>query len=200
MTSRFLAPLTAAVALCASAASAGILTTSSQTTWNFLVGNAGLTVETETFSGIANGFYTSPFSSSTPSVAWSALASGGIVVQDGLFSTFSPEALTFNFSPGVRGVAGNFFGTDNDFNNAAVLYAVTLSDGSGYTGIATGPADFTGFWSTTAATISTIQVAVSNIAGGSDVYPTVDNLYFAVPSPGAAALVGLAGLVSRRRR
>ena len=200
MTIRFLAPLSAAVALCASTASAGILTTSNQATWNFLVGNAGLTTETESFNSIADGFYTSPFSGSTPSIAWTALASGGIYVQSGLFSTNQPESLRFNFSPGVRGVAGNFFGTDMDFNNVAVLYAVTLSDGSGYTGIASGPADFTGFWSTTAATISTIDVSVANIVGSAQVYPTVDNLYFAVPSPGAAALLGLAGLVSRRRR
>ena len=200
MTFRSLAPLSAAVTVFASAASAGILTTSSQATWSFLVGSAGLTTETESFSGIADGLYTSPFSGSTPSIAWTALASGGIYVQGGLFSTNQPETLTFNFSPGVRGVAGNFFGTDIDFNSVSVLYTVTLSNGSGYTGISHGAADFTGFWSTTAATISTIQVAVTNIAGSATVYPTVDNLYFAVPTPGAAALIGLAGLVSRRRR
>lgn len=200
MTIRVLAPLSAAVALCASASPAAILSTSSQTTWSFLVNSGGLSVETETFNGISNGFYASPFSGATPNVAWTALANGGIYVQDGKFSTNNPEALVFNFSPGVRGVAGNFFGTDINFNNVSVLYAVTLSDGSGYTGISHGPSDFAGFWSTTAATISTIQVSVSNIAGSTPVYPTVDNLYFAVPSPGAAALVGLAGLVGRRRR
>ena len=34
-----------------------------------------------------------------------------------------------------------------------------------------------------------------------DVYATIDNMYFGVvPAPGALALLGLAGLVSRKRR
>jgi len=199
MASFCVAPL-AAVALCASVASANILTTSDQSAWIFLVSNGGLSVETESFSGIADGLYSSPFSGSTSSIAWTALANNGIAVQGGLFSTIFPESLVFNFSPGVRGVAGNFFGTDMDFNNVAVLYQVTLSNGVGYTGIASGPSAFTGFWSTTAATISTIEVSVANLSGSGPVYPTVDNLYFAVPSPGAAALVALAGVSARRRR
>jgi MYXO-CTERM domain-containing protein len=32
------------------------------------------------------------------------------------------------------------------------------------------------------------------------VYPTFDNMSVAVPAPGAIALLGLAGLVGRRRR
>ena len=57
---------------------------------------------------------------------------------------------------------------------------------------------------TNAVTISSLELTVVNapgFAGGGDVYPSVDNLYFAVPvpAPGAFALVGLAGLVGGRR-
>jgi xanthosine utilization system XapX-like protein len=58
--------------------------------------------------------------------------------------------------------------------------------------------DFVGFYSTSA-DISTMTILTSPLATG-EVFATIDNLYLAVPAPGAAALIGLAGLVARRRR
>jgi xanthosine utilization system XapX-like protein len=44
-----------------------------------------------------------------------------------------------------------------------------------------------------------LSVTATGMTSG-NVYPTVNNLYFAsVPAPGALALVGLAGMTSRRR-
>jgi hypothetical protein len=102
------------------------------------------------------------------------------------------------FSPGVQAVAGNFFGTDNSFNAMPSLVQVTLADGTSTILLASGPADFSGFFSTGAA-ISSLSVTA---AGAGIVYPTVDNLYFAVPipAPGAAALIALAAVATRRRR
>jgi hypothetical protein len=119
-------------------------------------------------------------------------------VQSGLFSTNNPTSVTFQFSPGVQAVAGNFFGTDISFNAVPSLVQVTLADGTSTILLANGPADFSGFFSTGAA-ISSLTVTA---ASGSTVYPTVDNLYFAVPipAPGAAALIGLAAVATRRRR
>jgi MYXO-CTERM domain-containing protein len=45
--------------------------------------------------------------------------------------------------------------------------------------------------------------AVATAGSTSNVYVTANNMYFgvtAIPAPGAAALLGLAALVSRRRR
>ena len=45
--------------------------------------------------------------------------------------------------------------------------------------------------------------AVATAGGPTNVYVSADNMYFgvtAIPAPGAAALLGLAALVSRRRR
>jgi len=67
-----------------------------------------------------------------------------------------------------------------------------------YEGISTSPSDFVGFYST-AADISSMTIVTSPLVTG-DVYATIDNLYLAVPAPGAAALIGLAGLATRRRR
>jgi len=191
----------ATVACAAQAAQAGIISSTNSTIWNAQVTTGGLFVETETFNAISDGFYNSPFGGSTASVVWSASATGGLYVQGGVFSTNGPTTLSFTFTPGVRAVAGNFFGTDINFNNANVLYTVQLSDGTGYSGFALSATDFTGFFSTTSATIAGLSLTVSDFGGLADVYPSVDNLYFGVvPAPGAVALLGVAGLAGARRR
>ena len=189
-----------ASALVASSASAGIVVYTNQSIWNARVATDGLVVETETFNAIADGYRPAPFTGSTASVQWSAFADGGLYVQDGVFSTEFPDPLTFNFTPGVRSVGGNFFGVDAEFANAAVFFSVLLSDGTSYEGEASSPASFTGFRSTTAATIASLTINVENAVGAAAVYPSVDNLYFGVPAPGAVALLGVAGLVGSRRR
>jgi hypothetical protein len=189
-----------ASALVASSASAGIVVYTNQSIWNARVATDGLVVETETFNSIADGYRPAPFAGSTASVNWSAFADGGLYVQDGVFSTEFPDALTFTFTPGVRAVGGNFFGVDAEFANAAVFFSVLLSDGTSYEGEASSPASFTGFRSTTAATIASLTINVENAVGTDAVYPSVDNLYFGVPAPGAVALLGVAGLVGSRRR
>jgi hypothetical protein len=115
-------------------------------------------------------------------------------------STNAPEALlTFNLAPSVQGVGGNFFATDASFGILPAIIGVTLADGSAYVGYAATAADFVGFYSTGAA-ISSISVSVAgNLPAGTN-FATVDNLYFAVPAPGAIALLGVAGLVSGARK
>jgi hypothetical protein len=189
-----------ASALVASSASAGIVVYSNQSIWNARVATDGLVVETETFNSIADGYRPAPFAGSTASVNWSAFADGGLYVQGGVFSTEFPDPLTFTFTPGVRAVGGNFFGVDAEFANASVFFSVLLSDGTSYEGEASSPASFTGFRSTTAATIASLTINVENAVGTAVVYPSVDNLYFGVPAPGAVALLGVAGLVGSRRR
>jgi len=188
-----------------SSASAAIVVYTNQAIWSSRVAIDGLVVEQETFNDVANGYHASPFGGSTASVEWSAQADKGLYAQDGVLSTNSPETLTFTFTPGVRAVGGNFFGTDIDFQNASVIFTVALSNGTSYTGEASSPQSFTGFRSTTAATISSLSIDVEPAPGFTDVpavYPSVDNLYFGVtsPAPGAVALLGAAGLIGLRRR
>ena len=204
---RHFIPSAALLVAISSPASAAIVVYVNQGLWNSAVTNAGMVIETETFNEIEDGPYATPFSGGTASVQWSASASGGLYVQGGVFSTNLPETLTFTFTPGVRAVGGNFFGTDIDFNNALVIFTVSLSNGTSFTGEASSPASFTGFRSTTAATISSLSIDVEPAQGFMGegvppvyVYPSVNNLYFGVPAPGAVTLLGVAGLIGLRRR
>ena len=181
-------------------ASAAVVSFTNSVLWNFYSTNAGASVVTETFNGIADGFYASPFSGSAGPINWLATASGGLYVQGGQFSTNNPEAMTFTMSPGVQGVAGNFYGTDVNFNVVPTIVQVTLSDGTSYIGFQNAATDFVGFYSTGAA-ISSITISGQSPTSGGIVYPTANNLYFAVvPAPGALALLAVAGLAGGKRR
>ena len=197
MQTRTLACAALGVATLSCSASAAIISFSQQNVWDAYTANQALSVVTEDFNN-TSGFYSSGFSSSVGGVTWTATATGGLYAQSGLFSTNNPTSLSFSFAPGVQGVAGNFFGTDISFNPVPSLVQVTLADGNSSILFANGPADFIGFYSTGAA-ISGLTITA---AGSGNVYPTVDNLFFAVPvpAPGAAALIGLAAMVCRRRR
>lgn len=181
-----------------SSASAAIITFTQQNVWEGYSVSAGSTIFTETFNGIADGFYASPYSGTTGPVNWTADAVGGIFVQAGLFSTNNPTTLTFDFGAGVDGVAGNFFATDINFNVVPAFVYLTLNDGTSYIGYIDSQTAYTGFYST-GALITGLQIQATQ-PGGS-VYPTVDNMQFAtIPAPGAIALAGLAVAVGGRRR
>jgi len=183
-----------------SSVSAAITTYSNFIFWGEDVIASGESVATETFNSY-NGFYSSPLTGSAGGINWSATAPGGLYCQTGYFSTNNAVAATFTFAPGVMSVGANIFGTDNSFNTLPAKIKVTLADGSSYIGSTTGPSDFVGFISNGAA-ISSLTMTASDTAPG-DVYVTANNMYFgvtAIPAPGAAALLGLAALVSRRRR
>jgi len=189
----------ALAAFVAQSASAAIVVTTNQSLWTANVATFG-SVETEDFNDIADGFYTNPFGGSAGSVSWSAAAIGGLFVSGGLFSTNEPEPLTFTFGSGVPAVAGNFFGTDVNFNTLTVIFQVALANGTTYEGFAAGASTFTGFRGTSGELISGLTLTVVNPQGSPAVYPTVDNLYFGVPASGSVTLLGLAGVAGRRRR
>jgi hypothetical protein len=181
-----------------SSASAAIITFTQQNVWEGYSVSAGSTIFTETFNGIADGFYASPYSGTTGPVNWTADAVGGIFVQAGLFSTNNPTTLTFDFGAGVDGVAGNFFATDINFNVVPAFVYLTLNDGTSYIGYIDSQTAYTGFYST-GALITGLQIQATQPGG--NVYPTVDNMQFAtIPAPGAIALAGLAAAVGGRRR
>jgi hypothetical protein len=167
--------------------------------WSSFSAAQGKTVATETFNAY-NGFYANGLTGNAGGIQWTATAPGDLYAGSGFMSTNAPEALlTFNLSPSVQGVGGNFFATDASFGIVPAIIGVTLADGSAYVGYATTAADFVGFYSTGAA-ISSISVSVAgNLPAGTN-FATVDNLYFAVPAPGAIALLGVAGLVSGARK
>ena len=188
-----------AAAAAASAASADVIVFTQLAAYNMFVGATDSYAVTENFDAY-NGYYNSPLAGSAGGVNWLATATGGIYASGGLFSTNNPTGLTFTFDPGaVRGIGGNFFATDVNFNVVTSYMLVSLNDGTSYFGEVTNANQFLGFYSTGAAITS---VTISAMGTGS-VYPTVDNFQIAanpIPAPGALALLGLAGLAGRRRR
>ena len=198
MTSRYLSSAAVGASLLCGVAMGGVTVTNNQSLWNWRVTNGGQVVGTESFNSFA-GFYTT-VSSTLGGTTWTASAPNGLYDSLGYMSTNLPDdALTFTFSPGVRAVAGNIFGTDIAFNPVTCIVNVTLSNGTSYEGFTSGPGDFVGFYSSSA-DITSLSIAAVPLKSGAGVYATIDNLYLAVPAPGAAALIGLAGLNSRRRR
>ena len=192
----------AMAAVMTQAASAAMVTFTNNTLWtNFAASQGNSAVATETFDSY-NGFYLNGLTGNAGGIQWTASAPGELYAGSGFMSTNSPEALlTFTMSPSVQGVAGNFFSTDANFNIIPAIIGVQLADGSAYVGNATSLSDFVGFYST-GASISSISITVAgNLPAGTN-FASVNNLYFAVPAPGAAALIGLAGLIggSRKRR
>ena len=181
-------------------AHAGVVVTPSQTLWNQRVVNGGKSVGTETFDTLS-GYYPTTASGVVGDVTWTASASpSGMSASNGILSTSDAFAtLTFTFSKGVRAVAGNIFGTDSLGNVVPSIIDVTVSDGTTYEGFATSASEFIGFYSSTA-NITSLSITVAAPTPGTGVRASIDNLYLAVPSPGAAALVALAGLLAKRRR
>ena len=183
------------------AASAAMVTFTNNTLWSSYSAAQGSSVATETFNSY-NGFYLNGLTGNAGGIQWTASAPGELYAGSGYMSTNSAEALlTFNLSPSVQGVGGNFFSTDASFNILPAVIGVTLADGTSYVGFASSAADFIGFYST-GASISSISISVAGALPAGTNFATVDNLYFAVPAPGAFALIGVAGLVgfSRKRR
>ena len=185
-----------------SSVSASIATYSNFILWGEDVVAGGKTVATETFNSY-DGYYDNPLTGSVGGINWSATAIGGLFCDgsQGWFSTNNPVAATFTFAPGVMSVGANIFGTDSSFNIVPAKITVTLADGSSYIALSNGPADFVGFISNGAAISSLSMNAVATAGSTGYRFVTANNMYFGVvPAPGAAALIGLAALVSRRRR
>lgn len=199
MTSRIACGAFVGVSMLASAATAGVTVTNSQSLWSYRVTSGGQTVGTETFNTYS-GFDAGPITGTLGNTFWTVSAPGGLFADVGMMSTnLAYSTLSFTFSPGVRAVAGNIFGTDIGFNIVPTIVNVTLSDGTAYEGFTTSASDFIGFYSTTA-NISSLSISVASPTGTGDIFSSINNLYLAVPAPGAAALIGMAGLASRRRR
>jgi hypothetical protein len=150
-----------------------------------------------------SGSYTSPLTGVAGDVNWSATSSSGFAVAGGQMSTQMPGSMDIAFSGvAVRGVYGNFFGTDTSGNFATGLVFVTLADGTGSLIFVDDPNVFFGFYSDGPAITSISVSATSLSAGLPAARASVDNLGFSyvIPGPGAFALLGAAGLVGIRRR
>jgi hypothetical protein len=185
----------------ASVASGAVVVLNSQFAWNAYTAIQGAMVATETFESFANGYQPSAMGT-VGGTAWTANASIGQITfqtlgtQKVISTALGGRTLNFTFAPGVQGIGGEMFGTNASFEVVLAAITVTLADGTSYVNDQTSASDFVGFYSNGAA-IASISVSTST----EGTYATVDNLYFAtVPTPGALALLSLAGVVGGRSR
>lgn len=188
-------------ALASSTASAAILVFTDQTVYT--TNTSSYTTSSENFSTYGDFASAPSLLGSAGAVNWAGTSTGGVRVVSGTLGSATATTLTVSFSApgGVYGVAGNFWGTDAGAVIQPSFVTVRLNDGTTYLNYITSPS-FVGFVSTGAA-ISSIDIEARNGvgAGATWYYANVDNMSFAyVPSPGAFALLGLAGLAGSRRR
>ena len=207
----FLLLTVATSAFISSSASAAIATFQQYGAWQFAVTNgillpAPLSIITENFNAYS-GSYSNPLVGTTGPIQWSAAAVStvpiptNIVANSGWLSTNgADENLLFTFAPGVRAVGGNFFTRDSSFNVIPALVGIFFADGSSSIQYVSSTSGFSGFISSDVA-ITSLQVSVYPAPAGVN-FAAIDNLYFGipVPAPSVLGLLGLAGLVGRRRR
>jgi len=182
----------------AHAASGEILVASSQSVFDALVVDLGGSVVGQSFANY-NGFYQSGVGGGSGDAAWTASASSGLYAEAGIFSTNSAnELLTFEFSSAnVFAIGGNFFNTNQDFSTGPGLVKV-VAGGVGFI-VSSSTSSFAGFVSTSGSISSITIVPFGGEAVGT--YASTNSLSIGVvPAPGAVALLGVAGLLARRRR
>ncbi len=178
------------------------------------------TVYTDSASFIANlaaGYYTNGFDDAVPGpslplsysqngfsydVNTQAGAVSGLYNDTGLISTDNAgDSIVVTFTSGnVFAVGGNFWATDISVFPTGTDINIALSDGTNVSYTSTGPSDFRGFISNVA--ISSISIDAPDDLSGTPYWATMDNLTVgqAVPTPGAIAVLGAAGLAGFRRR
>ena len=170
--------------------------------WDNAVSANGQTVAVEAFDLLTPGSSPSFTGSPLPAsgITWTATAPTNGVVADGstVRTAAATDALVFDFAPGVQGIGGNIYTSVLGQGKGFAFIEVTLADGVSYFGNSDNAQMFIGFYSDTTS-IAKLTITVYQVLG-QDSYATVNNLYFAVPAPGALALLAAAGLVGVRNR
>ena len=183
-------------------ASAAIAVFTNFSVWNTAVSDNEQTVAVETFNSYGPGTASSLSGSPLPAsgITWTATApTNGLVTDGGTVRTAAAtDALVFDFAPGVQGIGGNIYTSVLGQGKGFAFIEVTLADGVSYFGNSDNSEMFIGFYSDTTS-IAKLTITVYQVFGAPS-YATVDNLFFAVPAPGAIALLAAAGMVVGRTR
>ena len=170
---------------------------------NAQVFNAGLLDSSLANYGQTFESYSGPaasFTGGTGDYAWKASSPLGVLAQASVIQTLaSSGTLKFEFSSGnVYGVGGLFHYVDLTGAYTSGLMKIKLNDGTTFIRSISSQTTFSGFI-TTGASITSIEL--SHIGSTGVTFSAAESLTVGyVPAPGAFALLGLAGVVSRRRR
>jgi hypothetical protein len=125
---------------------------------------------------------------------------GTLFNDPGIISTnTATDAIEILFTgAAVTAIGGNFWASDINFLPTGTSITINLSDGTNVNFATTGPSTFRGFIADVAITSMTIDAPEEP----GNAWATMDNLVVgaAIPAPGAAAVLGLAGIAGLRRR
>ncbi|MCA9281244.1 MAG: PEP-CTERM sorting domain-containing protein [Phycisphaeraceae bacterium] len=206
MKGSFVAAVAATAVLCAAgAANAGFTVHTSLASFNAATSAQG----TDTYTGFSiTGVTASPIVRSAGAYGYTASAANGFfgagTVGDPWLSTnTATDSIVFsNFTGGASAFGGNFFDSNIAGAFAAGDIMITAVDSSGsvsQTIVGATTSSFLGFVSD-GSLVSLTVAAVQPVSGF--IWPTVDNFVLAqaIPAPGAAAMLGLGGMLAARRR
>lgn len=132
----------------------------------------------------------------TPSGGWSTWSHG---YQGDVYFSMGANSVRLDFSPDVAAfvlyVQGNSFSTARFTVTAEAPDGTTVSTSRNIVG--NGGAQGVAMWTDEGFTLTSIEV--SNPTGSANGF-AIGEFSYAVPAPGAIALIGLAGALSRRRK
>ena len=135
--------------------------------------------------------------------AWTASAIGGLDSYDNALHTMQAgRSISVAFASGqVFGIGADYFSKNGSGQSVGGYVTLALSDGTQFVRTVTGSDTFAGFWSNDAAIT---RISISPVGPGANAnFLGMDNMdigFAPVPTPGAIALLALAGYAAGRRR
>ena len=186
---------------CAAIAAADIYVFDNSVTYAGFCNDLGLIRQAQDLSQIASGSYAS-LTGGSGDYAWNLSAPSGVFLDP--FATArtqqNSEKLTLSLNSGnVFAVGGFFFNVDGAGAAKPGVMRIRLSDGTSFIRTVSNSTTFSGFVST-GASIASVEVSHAGSFGSQHFVATSGFSIGVVPAPGAAALIGLAGVMTRRRR
>ena len=157
--------------------------------------------QSQDLSQLASGSYAS-LTGGSGDFSWSLSAPSGVYLDSAATARTQQnlEKLTLSFtSTNVFAVGGFFFNVDSLGATKPGVMKIKLSDGTSFIRTVSNSTTFSGFVSD-GANITSVEVSHAASLGSQYFVATNGFNIGVVPAPGAAALVGLAGLLARRRR
>ena len=186
----------------AALASADIYVFDNAVTYAAFCNDQGVVRESETLASFSTGSYAS-LTGGSGDFAWSLSAPSGLWVDAATTTARTQqntEKLSLNFSSAnVYAVGGFFFNLDSSSTVKSGVMKIKLSDGTSFIRTVSNMTTFSGFVSD-GANITSVEVSHAGTLGSQYFVATSGFNIGVIPAPGAAALVGLAGLMARRRR
>ena len=186
----------------AALASADVYVFDNSVTYAAFCNDVGVVRQSESLASFSTGAYAS-LTGGSGNFAWSLSAPSGLWVDSATTTARTQqnaEKLSLSFaSSNVFAVGGFFFNLDSNGSVQSGIMRIKLSDGTNFIRTVSNLTTFSGFVSD-GANITSLEVSHAGNLGSQYFVATSGFNIGVVPAPGAAALVGLAGLIARRRR